>query len=114
MQKDETLKRLDELHDRMNDVFEESKAIDARLDESISKFELTAKLVAEIHGTWNIEADDPAPTPPAEETQETRATIDAQLMHLQTLIYAGGLTNEEYDERRRQLVERLDDLYGLE
>jgi hypothetical protein len=98
----------------LDDVLEELKAIGARLDESSSKFELTAKLVAEIHGTSNIETGDPGPTPPAEETQETTDTINAQLMHLQTLVYAGHLTEEEYQERRQQLVERLDELYRLE
>jgi hypothetical protein len=114
MPDDETLKRFDELHDRLDDVLEALKEIDARLDESTSKFELTAQLIAEIHGTWNIETGGPGPTPPAEETQETTDTINAQLMHLQTLTYAGHLTQEEYQERRQQLVERLDELYRLE
>lgn len=73
----ETLKRLSELHDRLDGVFEELRALGARLDKSTSKFESTAKLVAEIHGTWNIEAGD-----------------------------AGT--------RRQQVIEHLDELYGLE
>jgi hypothetical protein len=60
---DETLKRLDKLHDGLN-VFEELEAIGVRLDESTSTFEATAKLVAEIHGTWNIETGDPGPPLP--------------------------------------------------
>ena len=115
MPDDETLKGLDELSDRLDDVLDEVKRIGDRASTKPPRSSTPQpSSLQRSTGRGTSRSVTPERRSPDRRPRQREPKSIKQLNHLHRLRLHNHLTADEYDERRRQLLERLDELYDLD